>query len=375
MSKEILDSVKFLEQEKGLDPDMLFDTVEKMIVKACQKDYGVNDVKVNMNRETGEYKVYIRKQVVAEVEDEANEISVAEANRDGGRKKLDIGDTWQKEVKVKELHRTSVHDGTQVGSMRLREEESSALYNEYQNKVGEMVTGRILHINPDTRKILLDLGKTHASLPDVEQIPNEKYSMNQTLKVYIVDVRRNQKNELLIKVSRRHPGLIRTLFYAEVPELQNNVVKIKSISREPGKRSKVAVYSRDPQVDPQGALIGPHSSRVDAIVNELNGEKIDIVVWNEVPGKFIAAALAPASVVRVEADEADRTATVIVPDEELTNAIGARGQNARLAAKLTGYKVDIKSASQAQSDAPEEDEVELDLDFLGDDIMFEGENE
>ncbi len=367
---EFLNAIEALSKEEGLSRDSIFDAVEQTLITACKKDYNTTNIKVDLNRDNGKYKVYLLKTVVEEVTDEAEEIQLADALKIS--KKYQLGDTAQIEVQLKDLHRIAVHNGTQVATQKFREGVSGVRFGEYKGREKELVTGTILQIEPHTRKCIIDLGRTQAVLPYSEQIHSETYCQNQRLKLYVSEVRKTAK-ELIVTVSRRDPGLIKCLFEEEVPEMHEGIVRVKSIAREAGSRSKMAVYSKDSQVDPQGACIGTKGSRVNAVVEELGGEKIDIVIYSDKPEKFIAAALAPAGVSRVILGEEGKNATVVVPDDQLTNAIGTRGQNARLAARLTGYRIDIKSESQMSGPVLDDDD-ELDLtSLLGEDDEDEEE--
>ncbi len=367
---ELLEAIKAMNEQEGLSRDSIFDAIEQMLITACKKDYNTTNIKVDLNRENGKFKVYLLKTVVEEVENEAEEISLADALKI--KKSYQLGDICQIEVALKNLHRIAVHNGTQVGTQKFREGVSGVRFGEYKGREKELVTGTILQIDPHSRKCIIDLGRTQAVLPYTEQIHSETYCQNQRLKLFVSEVRKTAK-ELIVTVSRRDPGLIKCLFEAEVPEIHEGIVRVKSIAREAGSRTKMAVYSKDSQVDPQGACIGTKGSRVNAVVEELGGEKIDIVVYSDKPEKFIAAALAPAGVSRVILGEEGKTATVVVPDDQLTNAIGTRGQNARLAAKLTGYRIDIKSESQMSGPSVFDDD-DLDISsLLGEDNEDEEE--
>ena len=366
--EKLLEAVELLNKEQGLSVEQIFDAVEQMLITAAKKDYGTQNVRADVDRKKGTYHVYLLKDVVEEVEDDENQITLAEART--YNKKYELGDQCAIEVAVKDLHRIAVHNGTQVGTQKFREGVSGVQYDEFKGKEKELVTGTILQIDPRTKKCIVDIGRTQAILPYTEQIHSETYSQNMRLKFYVAEVRKTAK-ELVITVSRKHPGLIRRLFEQEVPEIQEGVVKIKSIAREAGSRAKIAVYSKDEQVDPRGACIGTAGSRVNAIVEELHGEKMDVVVYDPTPARFIAAALAPAGVLRVEIPEDSKNATVIVPDDQLTNAIGTGGQNARLAARLTGYRIDIKSLSQMDSAAGAETaEIIFDEEDEDDELIF-----
>lgn len=362
--KGILEEVELLSREEGLSKDSIFDAIEQTLITAARKDYGTEEVKAEVNRETGSFKVYLLKTVVEEVEDEANQILLADARK--LRKGYGLGDVCQIEVVPKSLHRIAVHNGTQVATQKFREGVSGIRFDEFRGKEGELVTGTILQIDTRNRKCIIDIGRVQAVLPYTEQIHSETYRQNMRLKLFVTEVRKTPK-ELVITVSRKNPGLIKCLFESEVPEIAEGIVRIKSIAREAGSRAKIAVYSKDEQVDPRGACIGTAGARVGAVVEELGGEKMDVVVYDPNPGKFIAAALSPAKVDRVIMAETGKNATVVVPDDQLTNAIGTGGQNARLAAKLTGYRIDIKSETQMGQLDDDDDDLDISSLLGGDD--------
>lgn len=368
---ELIEALHQLEKEKGIDKETLLSAIEAALASAYKKNFGsVQNVNIIINEDTGNIDVFAQKQVVEEVTDKRTEISLEEAQALNPNYELE--DVVETEITPKAFGRIAAQTAKQVVVQRIREAERSIIYEEYANRENEIVNGIVQR--HEMNNVYIDLGKTEAVLPNSEQIPGEPYNQGDRIKAYIVDVKKTTKGPQIV-VSRTHPGLLRRLFELEVPEIFEGVVEIKSISREPGSRSKVAVSSRDENVDPVGACVGPKGSRVQAIVSELRGEKIDIVHWDEAPAQYVANALSPAKVVYVDII-GEKTAQVIVPDYQLSLAIGKEGQNARLAAKLTGWKIDIKSESQRNSEAAQKD-VEEDVELegqQGDDSYEEEEN-
>ncbi|WP_035107476.1 transcription termination factor NusA [Desulfovirgula thermocuniculi] len=344
MKGEILLAIRELEKEKGIPADVLFEALEAALLSAYRRNFGsAQNARVVIDRETGDFKVYSQRTVVEEVQDPRLEISLEEARKIDPRYK--VGDVVEKEVTPRNFGRIAAQTAKQVVVQRIREAERNAIYEEYASREGDIVTGIIQRV--DQKNVYISLGRTEAILTPAEQMPGEEYRPGTRIKTYIVEVRRTTKGPQIL-VSRTHPGLLKRLLELEVPELQEGIVELKAIAREAGYRSKIAVYSRDENVDPVGACVGPKGMRIQAVVNELNGEKIDVIKWNPDPSKFVAASLSPAKVVAVEIWEEEKIARVIVPDNQLSLAIGREGQNARLAAKLTGWKIDIKSESQMQ---------------------------
>lgn len=344
MKEEILLAIRELEREKGISADVLFEALEAALLSAYRRNFGSSqNARVVIDRQTGEFKVFSQRTVVEEVQDPRLEISLEEARKIDPRYK--VGDVVEKEVTPRNFGRIAAQTAKQVVVQRIREAERNAIYEEYVNREGDIVTGIIQRV--DQKNVYISLGRTEAILTPAEQMPGEDYRPGTRIKTYIVEVRRTTKGPQIL-VSRTHPGLLKRLLELEVPELQEGIVELKAIAREAGYRSKIAVYSRDENVDPVGACVGPKGMRIQAVVNELNGEKIDVIKWNPDPSKFVAASLSPAKVVAVEIWEEEKIARVIVPDNQLSLAIGKEGQNARLAAKLTGWKIDIKSESQMQ---------------------------
>ena len=353
MSTELLAAFEQLARERGISAEVLFEAVEAALISAYKRNFGtVQNVRVAMDRETGEIHVFARKDVVEAVSDPKQEISLIDA------KAVDItfqlGDVVEQEVTPKDFGRIAAQTAKQVVVQRIREAERSLVFDEYSNRENDIVTGVVQRI--EQRQVYVDLGKAEAVLPPTEQINGEPYRYGDRIKTFIVEVKKLPKGPQIM-LSRTHPGLLRRLFELEVPEIHDGVVEIKSVAREPGLRSKIAVHSADENVDPVGACVGHKGLRVQMIVNELRGEKIDVVRWSENPDEYIANALSPAKVIAVEIFEDEKASRVIVPDYQLSLAIGREGQNARLAAKLTGWKIDIKSETQAlmmQGDSEQE---------------------
>jgi len=344
MNAEFMQAFEQLGREKGIAPEILFDAIEAALISAYKRNFSsAQNVRVALDRETGEIHVYARKNVVEEVTAPRLEISLAEAQEIDPRYTLE--DVVELEVTPKNFGRIAAQTAKQVVVQRIREAERGIIYEEYSNRESDIVTGIVQRI--EAKNVFVDLGKAEAILQPSEQIPGEVYRHGDRIKTYIIEVKKTTTGPQIL-VSRTHPGLLKRLFELEVPEIHDGIVEIKSVAREPGLRSKIAVHSRDENVDPVGACVGHKGMRVQTIVNELKGEKIDIVKWNADPAKYIANALSPAKVVAVDVNETEKVSRVVVPDYQLSLAIGKEGQNARLAAKLTGWKIDIKSESQVQ---------------------------
>ncbi|MGN0204848.1 MAG: transcription termination factor NusA [Coprococcus sp.] len=340
---ELIKALGDIEKEKGISKEILLEAIENSLVAACKNEYGKADnIRVVMNRETGDIKVYADKTVVEEVEDPELEISIADAKLKNGT--YELGDTVQVEVVPRNFGRIAAQKAKQVVVQKIREEERKSLYNEYYGREKDIVTGIVQRYNG--RNISVNLGKVDAVLTENEQVKGEVFRPTDRIKLYIVEVKNTTKGPK-VTVSRTHPELVKRLFEAEVTEVRDGTVEIRSIAREAGSRTKIAVSSNNPNVDPVGACVGMNGARVNAIVDELRGEKIDIINWSDDPAVLIENALSPAKVVSVDVDPEEKSASVIVPDYQLSLAIGKEGQNARLAARLTGYKIDIKSESQA----------------------------
>ena len=352
---ELIDALNQLQKEKHIEKEVIMQAIEDSLVAACNRDFGKNAVvKVNMDRETGDISVYVEKTVVEEVEDPATEISLADAKMI--RFHYELGDVVNIEVTPKNFGRIAAQHARSVIVQKIKEEERRVVFEHFAHKEKDIVTGVVQRCNGKNISVSLD-DKTDAVLTEKEQVKGEVFKPTDRIKLYIVEVKDTNKGPKIL-VSRTHPELVKRLFEKEVAEVYDGTVEIKSIAREAGSRTKIAVASNDPNVDPVGACVGINGARVNAIVSDLRGEKIDIIEWNDDPAVLIENALSPSKVISVEVED-EKTALVVVPDYQLSLAIGKEGQNARLAAKLTGYKIDIKSESQAA-------ELSEELDFGGD---------
>ncbi len=342
MNKELIEALDALEKEKEISKEKLLSAIETSLLTACKNHFGKSDnFKVTINRETGDFKVIAEKEVVDEVTDDASQISLADAKMINA--KYDIGDIVNQEVKSKDFGRIAIQVAKNVILQTIREEERNVLYDQYCSKEKDVVTGVVQRYVG--RNVIINLGKVDATLNESEMVKGETFKPNDRVKVYVLEVKNGNKGPKIL-VSRTHPELVKRLFEAEVAEVRDGTVEIMNVAREAGSRTKIAVWSSNPDVDPVGACVGINGARVNAVVDELGGEKIDIVAWNENAAYLIENALSPAKVVSVIADDEAKTARVVVPDYQLSLAIGKEGQNARLAAKLTGFKIDIKSESQ-----------------------------
>ena len=350
MNTDFLEALKDLEKEKGITVDVLLEAIEAALLSAYKRNFGsLQNARVHIDRETGDFKVFTQQIVKELVEDQRQEITLEEAQKIDV--KYELGDIVETEVTPRNFGRIAAQTAKQVVVQRIREAERNIIFEEFANREGDIVTGVVQRI--EQKNVYIELGKTEAILAPSEQMPGEDYRQGSRIKVYIIEVRKTTKGPQIL-VSRTHPGLLKRLFEMEVPELLEGVIELKGVAREAGARSKIAVYSKDDNVDPVGACVGQKGMRVQSIVSELNGEKIDIIKWNTDPSKFVASSLSPAKVVAVEIWEEEKVARVIVPDYQLSLAIGKEGQNARLAAKLTGWKIDIKSESQMREIYPDE---------------------
>ena len=344
MNNELLEALTILEQEKNISKETLLEAIENSLLTACKNHFGKADnIKVNIDPETCEFHVLAEKTVVEKVEDDVTEISLANARMIDSE--YNLGDVVNVEVKSKEFGRIATQNAKNVILQKIREEERKAMYSEYYSMEKDVVTGIVQRYVG--KNISINLGKADAILTENEQVKGEVFKPTERIKVYILEVKSTPKGPKIM-VSRTHPELVKRLFESEVTEVKDGIVEIKSIAREAGSRTKIAVYSNDPDVDPVGACVGMNGARVNAIVSELRGEKIDIINWNENPAMLIENALSPAKVISVIADGEEKSAKVVVPDYQLSLAIGKEGQNARLAARLTGFKIDIKSETQAR---------------------------
>ena len=340
---EFIEALHLIEKEKGIDKEIIFEAIEASLVSACKKNFGSNqNIKVVIDRETGNVACYAQREVVEEVMDEQNEIDLMAARILNPSYQIGVVDFV---VTPKNFGRISAQTAKQVVVQKFREAEREILYNQYITKEREVVTAIVQR--KERRNIIVQMGKIDAVLAANEQIPGEQYNFMDRIKVYVLEVKQTPKGPQ-IYVSRTHPELVKRLFEQEVPEVHDGTVEIKSIAREAGSRTKIAVYSKDENVDALGACVGQNGYRVNVIVNELGGEKIDVINWSEDPKEFIAAALSPSKVLAVAINEAEQSAKIVVPDHQLSLAIGKEGQNARLSAKLTGWRIDIKSETQAR---------------------------
>lgn len=366
MNKELIEALNALEKEKEISKEKLLSAIETSLLTACKNHFGKADnFKVTINRETGDFKVIAEKEVVDDVTDDTTQISLADAKMINA--KYDIGDMVNIEVKSKDFGRIAIQVAKNVILQTIREEERNVLFDQYSSKEKEVVTGVVQRYVG--KNVIINLGKVDATLNESEMVRGETFKPNDRVKVYVLEVKNGNKGPKIL-VSRTHPELVKRLFEAEVAEVRDGTVEIMNVAREAGSRTKIAVWSSNPDVDPVGACVGINGARVNAVVEELGGEKIDIVAWNENAAYLIENALSPAKVVSVIADDEAKTARVVVPDYQLSLAIGKEGQNARLAAKLTGFKIDIKSESQMKelgedymnpyNDGDEEDEYSQD---------------
>ena len=343
-NNELLEALNILEQEKNISKETLLEAIENSLITACKNHFGKSEnVKVNIDPETCEYHVFQEKKVVEKVEDPVEEISLVNAKMIDSKYELD--DIVNVEVKSKEFGRIATQNAKNVILQKIREEERKVLFDEYYSKEKDIVTGIVQRYVG--KNVSINLGKVDAILTENEQVKGEVFQPTERIKVYILEVKSTSKGPRVL-VSRTHPELVKRLFESEVAEVKDGTVEIKAIAREAGSRTKIAVWSNDPDVDPVGACVGMNGARVNAIVNELRGEKIDIITWNENPAMLIENALSPAKVISVIADAEEKAAKAVVPDYQLSLAIGKEGQNARLAARLTGFKIDIKSETQAR---------------------------
>lgn len=356
MNMDFIEALSAIESEKGIGKDILIEAIEAALISSYKRNFNTaQNVRVDIDRQTGVIKVYARKTVVDEVLDPRLEISLDAAI--GINPHYQLTDIVEIEVTPRDFGRIAAQTAKQVVTQRIREAERGLIYNAFIDKEEDIVTGIVQRV--DTRNIYIDLGKVEAILPLNELMPTDRFNQGDRVKSYITKVENTTKGPQIV-LSRTHPGLLKRLFELEVPEIFDGVVEIRSVAREAGYRSKIAVYSRNPEVDPVGSCVGPKGTRVQAIVTELKGEKIDIVNWSESVEDYVANALSPSKVVEVEVFEDEKMARVIVPDYQLSLAIGIRGQNARLAAKLTGWKIDIKSETQAEEEYGRPRSLEID---------------
>ncbi|MBU8768619.1 transcription termination factor NusA [Cytobacillus oceanisediminis] len=383
MSSELLDALTLLEKEKGISRDVIIEAIEAALVSAYRRNFNqAQNVRIDLNLGNGTMRVFARKEVVDEVFDPRLEISVEDAQKINPN--YQVEDVVEMEVTPKDFGRIAAQTAKQVVTQRVREAERGIIYSEFIDREEDIMTGIVQRTDP--KFIYVSLGKIEAILPANEQMPNERYQPHDRIKVFITKVEKTTKGPQIF-VSRTHPGLLKRLFEIEVPEIYDGTVEIKSVAREAGDRSKISVHSDNEEIDPVGSCVGPKGTRVQAVVNELKGEKIDIVKWSSDPVVFVANALSPSKVLDVIVNEDDKATTVVVPDYQLSLAIGKRGQNARLAAKLTGWKIDIKSETDAReagiyprdetllnfdNDGYENEDYENEADFDFQDNLLEG---
>lgn len=342
-NKELILALDELEKEKGIKKEYLLESIETALVTAYKRNFdALENVKVVMDKKTGATHVYSIKEVMERANDDALEISLEEAKKIN--KELEIGDNVEVEIVPKDFGRIAAQTAKQVIVQKLREAERDILYTEFNDRKGEIVSGIVQ--KADKNIVVLDLGRLEGVMLPKEQIPTENYKVNDKVKGYVLDVERGEKGAPQVIVSRSHPDFVRKLLEFEIPEIYEGLIEIKNVSRDPGYRSKVAVYSQNPDIDPVGSCVGQRGIRIQNIINELNGEKIDVIEWNSDPSIFIATSLLPAKILAVDIKEEEKFAQVIVPDDQLSLAIGKSGQNVRLAVKLTGWKIDIKTETQ-----------------------------
>ena len=369
MNKELMGALDELEREKNISKETLLDAIEQSLIQAYKNHFGKADnVHVTINRETGDFSVYADRRVVEFVEDPAEEVSLVEAQKQNTN--AEVGDILKVPVHSDKFGRIATQNAKNVILQKIREEERKVLFDQYHGNEKEVVTGIVQRVVG--HNVSVNLGKADAILAENEQVKGETFKPTERIKVYILEVKDTPKGPRIL-VSRTHPGLVKRLFESEVAEVKDGTVEIKSIAREAGSRTKLAVWSNDPDVDPVGACVGVNGARVSAIVNELRGEKIDIINWDENPAILIENALSPAKVIAVMADPDEKTALVVVPDYQLSLAIGKEGQNARLAARLTGFKIYIKSETQARESGDFYDYDEDDDEYYEDDEYEESE--
>jgi len=342
MNSEFIEALAQIEKDKGVSKDILLEAIEAALISAFKRNYGTSEnVRVDIDRDSGEIKVFALKNIVEEITDPSIEMTLEEARKIS--KKYKMNDVVEFEVTPKTFGRIAAQTAKQVVMQRIREAERGIIYDQFVSREGDIISGIVQRI--DKKNVIIDMGKIEAILVPQEQIPGEVYRQNERIKTYVLEVRKTTKGPE-VYVSRTHPGLVKRLFELEVPEIHEGVVEIRSIAREAGSRTKIAVYSLEENIDPVGACVGQRGTRVQNIVDELQGEKIDIIEWSDNAAEFIASSLNPSKVLKVEIFEQEKAARVVVPDYQLSLAIGKEGQNARLAAKLTGWKIDIKSETQ-----------------------------
>ena len=347
MNKEFFEALEELSIEKGINKNYILDAIETALLTAYKRNFNSQEnVKIVIDEEKASIKVYSLREVVEEVFDPAIEIELSEARKID--KKANLGDIVEVEITPANFGRISAQTAKQVIVQKLREAEREIVFSEYSDRQGEIVSGIVQKV--DKNIVIVDLGRIEGIMTLNEQIPGEVYNVNDKIKAYVVEIQKNSKGIPQMIISRTHPGFVRRLFELEIPEIYEGLIEIKNIVREPGSRTKIAVYSKDMNIDPVGSCVGPRGIRIQNILNELKDEKIDVVEWSEDPVQYIASALSPATVLAVDIDEENMSSKVVVPDNQLSLAIGKDGQNARLSAKLTGWKIDIKSETQIKGE-------------------------
>ena len=347
MNKEFFEALEELSIEKGINKNYILDAIETALLTAYKRNFNSQEnVKIVIDEEKASIKVYSLREVVEEVFDPAIEIELSDARKID--KKANLGDIVEVEITPANFGRISAQTAKQVIVQKLREAEREIVFSEYSDRQGEIVSGIVQKV--DKNIVIVDLGRIEGIMTLNEQIPGEVYNVNDKIKAYVVEVQKNSKGIPQMIISRTHPGFVRRLFELEIPEIYEGLIEIKNIVREPGSRTKIAVYAKDMNIDPVGSCVGPRGIRIQNILNELKDEKIDVVEWSEDPVQYIASALSPATVLAVDIDEENMSSKVVVPDNQLSLAIGKDGQNARLSAKLTGWKIDIKSETQIKGE-------------------------
>ncbi len=355
-NKELIKALEELEKEKGIKKEYLLEAIDSALITAYKRNFDSENVSIHMDHKTGATHVYSVKEVVKKVEDEKTQINLKDAKKIN--KDVKTGETVEVEIVPKDFGRIAAQTAKQVIVQKLREAERDIVFSEFNDRKGEIVSGLIQ--KADSNIVVMDLGKLEGVMPPKEQIPTETYHVNDKIKGYVLNVERGAKGVPQVIVSRSNPDFVRKLLEFEIPEIYEGVIEIKSVARDPGNRSKVAVYSPDPNIDPVGSCVGQKGVRIQNVINELNGEKIDVIEWDEDPSIYIVAALLPAKILAVDIKEEEKFAQVIVPDDQLSLAIGKGGQNVRLAVKLTGWKIDIKSETQFREmlQSASEEEIE-----------------
>jgi len=342
MSKDLFNAINLLSEEKGIDKDVLIEALEAALISAYKKNFkSATNARIDLNEETGKMKVFSRKDIVEEVEDQNQQVTLEEAREIDPN--YEVGDVLEIEVTPKDFGRIAAQAAKQVVTQRVREAEREVIFDEYIDREEDIMNGIIQRV--DSRFVYIDLGKIEARLSKSDQMPNEDYQVHDRIKVFVTKVENTNKGPQVF-VSRTDPGLLKRLFETEVPEIYDGTVEIRSVAREAGDRSKISVYAESPDIDPVGSCVGPRGQRVQMVVDELKGEKIDIVEYSDDPVVYVSNALSPSKVSKVIINEEEKATTVVVPDNQLSLAIGKRGQNARLAAKLTGWKIDIKNETE-----------------------------